>query len=97
MAMAPKMVGAFLLVLLALTASNAQVLPTPCCRFDCGDGKPECCDPGYVATPPVAAAAPGPAVKVGPAARSDSHRFNRKPARLIKLPYLRPCVVAQLA
>uniref|UniRef100_J3LE44 Granulins domain-containing protein n=1 Tax=Oryza brachyantha TaxID=4533 RepID=J3LE44_ORYBR len=50
MAMASKIVGALVLVLLLLAAvSEGQVLPTPCCRIDCCDGQPECCDPGAAA------------------------------------------------
>ncbi|KAL5212375.1 hypothetical protein ABZP36_023222 [Zizania latifolia] len=50
MAIASKIVGALALVLLVLTASEGQVLPTPFCRIDCCDGKPECCEPGTAAT-----------------------------------------------
>ncbi|KAG0533547.1 hypothetical protein BDA96_04G202500 [Sorghum bicolor] len=35
-----------LALLLVLGAAEAQILPTPCCRIDCCDGKPECCGPG---------------------------------------------------
>ncbi|KQJ94893.1 hypothetical protein BRADI_3g13898v3 [Brachypodium distachyon] len=64
--MGSKMIGAFLLVLLAVFAvSDAQVLPTPCCRFSCCDGKPECCDPGYIPAVAPAAAAVAPAVSAG--------------------------------
>uniref|UniRef100_A0A0D9YU11 Granulins domain-containing protein n=1 Tax=Oryza glumipatula TaxID=40148 RepID=A0A0D9YU11_9ORYZ len=50
--MTSKIAGALTLVLLlVLTAvTEGQVLPTPCCRIDCCDGKPECCDPGFAAT-----------------------------------------------
>uniref|UniRef100_A0A0D9VHG7 Bifunctional inhibitor/plant lipid transfer protein/seed storage helical domain-containing protein n=1 Tax=Leersia perrieri TaxID=77586 RepID=A0A0D9VHG7_9ORYZ len=41
--MASKIVGALALVFLVLTASESQVLPHPCCRFNCCDGRPECC------------------------------------------------------
>ncbi|SPT20398.1 unnamed protein product [Triticum aestivum] len=52
--MAPKMIGmTILLVLLALAPSDGQVMPVPCCRLNCCDGRPECCSPG-----PVAAVAP---------------------------------------
>jgi hypothetical protein len=55
--MASKMVGAlFLVLLLALNTSDAQVLPTPCCRIDCCDGKPQCCAPWH--RPPITAVAP---------------------------------------
>ena len=65
-AMASKMIGAlFLVLLLALTPSHGQVMPTPCCRFDCCDGKPECCGPWR---PPVTAAAPSPFQAAAPAA-----------------------------
>ncbi|KAF8693556.1 hypothetical protein HU200_038958 [Digitaria exilis] len=67
-----KMIGALVLVLLVVGAAEAQVLPIPCCRFDCCDGKPECCGagPGMAVmaggTPPIAdvdvlARAPAPA------------------------------------
>ncbi|CAM0948139.1 unnamed protein product [Alopecurus aequalis] len=58
-AMASKMVATlFLILLLTLTPSDGQVLPTPCCRFDCCDGKPECCGPWR---PPAAFTAAAPA------------------------------------
>lgn len=42
-----KIVAALALALLVvLGAAEAQVLPTPCCRIDCCDGKPECCGAG---------------------------------------------------
>ncbi|CAL4887123.1 unnamed protein product [Urochloa decumbens] len=47
------------LVLLVLSAAEGQVLPTPCCRIDCCDGKPECC-------------AAGPFMDVGAAAATTS-------------------------
>ncbi|KAF8653050.1 hypothetical protein HU200_062489 [Digitaria exilis] len=66
-----KMIGALVLVLLVVGMAEAQVLPIPCCRFDCCDGKPECCGAGpgmaaaAVTTPAVAdvdvARAPAPA------------------------------------
>jgi hypothetical protein len=63
--MASKMIGAlFLVLLLALTQSDGQVLPTPCCRLNCCDGKPECCSPGYgpliIAEAPSTSPAPAP-------------------------------------
>ncbi|CAN6244838.1 unnamed protein product [Urochloa humidicola] len=53
--MGSKAVGALVLALLVLGAADGQVLPTPCCRIDCCDGKPECC-------------AAGPSMDVGAAA-----------------------------
>jgi hypothetical protein len=44
--MGRKIVAALALALLVLSAAEAQVLPTPCCRIDCCDGKRECCGPG---------------------------------------------------
>lgn len=45
--MGHKMVAVVLaLALLVLGAAEAQVLPIPCCRIDCCDGKPECCGAG---------------------------------------------------
>ncbi|KAF0906510.1 hypothetical protein E2562_011492 [Oryza meyeriana var. granulata] len=72
MAMASKIIGALALVLLVLTASEGQVLPTPCCRIDCCDGKPECCDPGTATvnaavTLPAAVVASAAAAKARPA------------------------------
>jgi len=61
-----KMVGALVVeALLAAGAAEGQVLPTPCCRIDCCDGRPECCGPGPWMAPAaarvVAATAPPPA------------------------------------
>uniref|UniRef100_A0A0E0CMD1 Granulins domain-containing protein n=1 Tax=Oryza meridionalis TaxID=40149 RepID=A0A0E0CMD1_9ORYZ len=73
--MTSKIVGALTLVLLlVLTAvSEGQVLPTPCCRIDCCDGKPECCDPGPgAATVVVATAVTTPAAAVTSEARSSA-------------------------
>uniref|UniRef100_A0A0E0K1H6 Uncharacterized protein n=1 Tax=Oryza punctata TaxID=4537 RepID=A0A0E0K1H6_ORYPU len=85
MAMTSKIVGATALVLLVLTAvSEGQVLPTPCCRIDCCDGKPECCDPGAaVATVVAATAVTTPAAaavtsKAGPAAATAGATKARK-------------------
>ena len=70
-----KMVGALVVVaLLAAGAAEGQVLPTPCCRIDCCDGRPECCGPGPWMAPaaPKAAAAtapPPPGARARPAAR----------------------------
>ncbi|CAN6238422.1 unnamed protein product [Urochloa humidicola] len=56
--MGSKIVAALLLALLVLGAAEGQILPTPCCRIDCCDGKPECCaagpyvDVGAAASPP---------------------------------------------
>ncbi|WVZ74897.1 hypothetical protein U9M48_023013 [Paspalum notatum var. saurae] len=78
--MGSKVVAAVALALLVLGAAEGQVLPTPCCRIDCCDGKPECCSAGpwmavdAVARPPAAVAVaatnakarrPGAARKVG--------------------------------
>jgi hypothetical protein len=53
------------LVLLVLGAAEAQVLPTPCCRIDCCDGKPECCAAGpYMAAVDYAAATTSPPADV---------------------------------
>ncbi|KAL6634100.1 hypothetical protein ACP70R_026771 [Stipagrostis hirtigluma subsp. patula] len=65
MARASQVVGALVLVILVLGAAEAQVPPIPCCRWNCCDGRRECCDPGYVpdpaaATPPSAAAVSAP-------------------------------------
>jgi hypothetical protein len=63
--MASKMIGAiFLVLLLVLTQSDGQVLPPPCCRFNCCNGEPECCGPGYgpliTAEAPSTSPAPAP-------------------------------------
>ncbi|KAI4979237.1 hypothetical protein ZWY2020_015990 [Hordeum vulgare] len=76
--MASKMVGVLLLVLLlALTQSDAQVLPTPCCNAKCCGF--DCCGPWK---PPVAAVAPASplsaAPEAGPAAWPVSQRVPRK-------------------
>jgi hypothetical protein len=56
-----KIVAALAMALLVLGAAEGQVLPTPCCRFDCCDGI-RCC----VASPGMAVDAvtpsPSPAV-----------------------------------
>ncbi|OEL16449.1 hypothetical protein BAE44_0022532 [Dichanthelium oligosanthes] len=39
-------VGALVVALLVLGAAEGQVMPTPCCRIDCCDGRPECCAAG---------------------------------------------------
>ncbi|TKW39905.1 hypothetical protein SEVIR_1G210400v4 [Setaria viridis] len=58
-------VGALVLALLVMGAAEAQILPTPCCRIDCCDGKPECCAAGpYMAAVDYAAAATSPTADV---------------------------------
>ena len=59
--MGRKIVSALALALLVIGAAEAQILPTPCCRIDCCDGKPECCSAGPwmavdAVTPPSAVA-----------------------------------------
>ncbi|PAN06661.1 hypothetical protein GQ55_1G274300 [Panicum hallii var. hallii] len=60
-----KIVGEALVVVVALLvvgAAEGQILPTPCCRIDCCDGRPECCDAGpWMAPAAAAATAPPPA------------------------------------
>lgn len=82
--MTSKIAGALTLVLLlVLTAvTEGQVLPTPCCRIDCCDGKPECCDPGFAATVvAMAVTTPAAAVttsKARPAATTAGTTMARK-------------------
>ncbi|EMS50221.1 hypothetical protein TRIUR3_18400 [Triticum urartu] len=64
MAMASKMVGALLLVLLlALTQSDAQVLPTPCCNLKCCGF--DCCGPPVTVAAPISPLSATP--EAGPA------------------------------
>lgn len=72
--MGRKLVAALALALLVLGAAEAQVLPTPCCRIDCCDGKRECCGPG-------SGSGPGMAVTVNADARPAAVAFasNAKP------------------
>uniref|UniRef100_A0A0D9VHG6 Granulins domain-containing protein n=1 Tax=Leersia perrieri TaxID=77586 RepID=A0A0D9VHG6_9ORYZ len=80
--MASKIVSALALVLLVLTASEGQVLPHPCCRINCCNGKPECCDPWLppgassvvdaAVTLPAAAVASAAAAKARPAAAASA-------------------------
>ncbi|KAL6899711.1 hypothetical protein ACP4OV_006369 [Aristida adscensionis] len=55
---ASQVAGAVVLVLMVLGAAEGQVLPTPCCRWNCCDGRRECCDPGFAADDASASAAP---------------------------------------
>ncbi|KAF7004269.1 hypothetical protein CFC21_019498 [Triticum aestivum] len=71
--MAPKMIGVtILLVLLALAPSDGQVMPVPCCRLNCCDGRPGCCSPGLVAA--MAPIIPAAANVAGPAAAGAASR-----------------------
>ncbi|AQK72001.1 hypothetical protein Zm00014a_029842 [Zea mays] len=72
--MGRKIVAALALALLVLGAAEAQVLPTPCCRIDCCDGKRECCGPG-------SGSGPGMAVTVNAVTRPAAVAFasNAKP------------------
>ena len=76
--MGRKIVAALALALLVLGAAEAQVLPTPYCRIDCCDGKPECCSAGpwmavdAVTPPPAVASASNDAKPRSP--RSDLGR-----------------------
>ena len=60
-AMCYKIVAALAMALLVLGAAEGQVLPTPCCRFDCCDGI-RCCvaSPGMAVD--VVTPSPSPAV-----------------------------------
>ncbi|KAL6634099.1 hypothetical protein ACP70R_026770 [Stipagrostis hirtigluma subsp. patula] len=76
-----QVAGALVLVVLVLGAAEAQVLPTPCCRWACCDGRRECCDPGYVADPAAATSPSAAAVSAplpGGAAGGGSATAGRK-------------------
>jgi hypothetical protein len=80
--MASKMIGAlFLVLLLALTHSDGQVLPPPCCRFNCCNGDRECCGPGDA--PLIAAEGPATAgalprkVSAGASDLGVRHMFSK--------------------
>ncbi|CAL5021286.1 unnamed protein product [Urochloa decumbens] len=76
--MGSKTVCALVLALLVLGAAEGQVLPTPCCRIDCCDGKPECCGAGPFMDVG-AAAATSPPADVDDVA-SDGNARARPPA-----------------
>ncbi|KAL6899710.1 hypothetical protein ACP4OV_006368 [Aristida adscensionis] len=71
--------GVLVLVLLVLGAAEAQVPPIPCCRWNCCDGKPECCEPSGPPGDPAAAAA-SPVAVPRPAAGGGSASAGRKVA-----------------
>uniref|UniRef100_A0A0E0LMD8 Uncharacterized protein n=1 Tax=Oryza punctata TaxID=4537 RepID=A0A0E0LMD8_ORYPU len=68
MAMTSKIVGAL------------KFLPTPCCRIDCCDGKPECCDPVVATAVTTPAAAPWRRLGVGGVWESASGKANDEAA-----------------
>ncbi|CAL5057529.1 unnamed protein product [Urochloa decumbens] len=78
--MGSKTVCALVLALLVLGAAEGQVLPTPCCRIDCCDGKPECCGAGpFMDVGAAAAAATSPPADVDDVASNGNARA-RPPA-----------------